>query len=89
MADAINPREPNDGGSEAVDLMSWLTNLGAPDSLTSMLPKEIRAVDMTSVMAMIQSIPLVSDTVDSVFGQGGKSDPPAHLTITWLPITRD
>lgn len=84
MADSVEP----------MDLGSWLESLGAPDTILGVLPKELRDIDITSVLKMLAAVnpPTfasfgVATASDSESGQ--VSSGTSESAIHWLPIVRD
>lgn len=80
MADAVEPS----------DLGSWLASLGAPDSLTGILPKEFREIDISSVvklLATVNTLPPNTLNIESPSDQTSMFR--ERLEIRWLPIVLD
>lgn len=80
MADSIEP----------MDLETWLASLGAPESIMSILPKELREIDVTSVMKMLATVnapSFGSISVETVAVNSSSVDPDSQ--IQWLPVVRD
>lgn len=84
MADSVEP----------MDLGSWLESLGAPESIMGVLPKELRDIDITSVLKMLAAVNTptfgslsVETVADSSWGTTLDGTP--ESAIQWLPIVRD
>lgn len=84
--------------SDSSDLGSWLASMGTPESLTNMIPKELRELDISSVFRMLGAVgsggsvtseesnqPLNQVEGNDLFIPGENSD----RCIQWLPIVRD
>jgi hypothetical protein len=69
---------------EPTDLGSWLASIGAPESISSMLPKELRDLDVSSVLNMFSASDISRGESDSQ-----PTDRPADRIIQWLPILRE
>ena len=69
---------------EPTDLGSWLASIGAPESISSMLPKELRDLDVSSVLNMFGAIDISRGESDSQ-----PTDRPTDRIIQWLPILRE
>jgi hypothetical protein len=70
--------------AEPTDLGSWLINVGTPESLAGMLPKELRDLDVSAVLNMFSGIDIARGETDSQ-----SMDTPLDRSIHWLPIFRD
>ncbi len=80
MADSVEPR----------DLGEWLASLGAPESITNVLPKELRDIDVSSVLKVLSSVntsTFGSITVETAPATAAVDSPESG--IQWLPIVRD
>jgi hypothetical protein len=84
MADSVEP----------MDLGSWLESLGAPDTIMGVLPKELRDIDITSVLKMLAAVnppTLGSIGVETASNSESGQVPSgaSESAIHWLPIVRD
>lgn len=80
MADSVEPR----------DLGEWLASLGAPESITNVLPKELRDIDVSSVLKVLSNVntsTFGSITVETAPVTAAVDSPESG--IQWLPIVRD
>jgi len=48
--------EENEGAHRANDLGSWLTSMGAPESIMELMPSEITGVDLAPLIAMLGGV---------------------------------
>lgn len=84
--------------NEPAELGDWLTSLGTPESLTNMIPKELRELDISSVFRMLGGVGAMTDftsgrtTESSAELEGGALPVGGHAaerSIRWLPVIRD
>ena len=84
--------------NEPAELGDWLTSLGTPESLTNMIPKELRELDISSVFRMLGGVGAITDTASggtaeaSAELEGGALPVGGHAadrSIRWLPVIRD
>ena len=93
---AENSDQPN--VNEPAELGVWLTSLGTPESLTNMLPKELRELDISSIFRMLGGVGAITDftsgetTEAAAELEGGALPVGGHAadrSIRWLPVIRD
>lgn len=63
------------------DLGSWLNSMGAPASITDLMPKEITGLDVAPLMSMLGGVGITSGV------RTGKTGEDTPDEIRWLPIT--
>ena len=73
--------ENNDKKSSS-DLGSWLSSMGAPASITEMMPSEITGLDIAPIMSMLGGVGIKSGV------RGAKAGDATADEIRWLPIVR-
>lgn len=71
--------ENNDKKSSS-DLGSWLSSMGAPTSITEMMPSEITGLDIAPIMSMLGGVGIKSGV------RGANADDATADEIRWLPI---
>lgn len=92
MADNSEPLDETESAEviEPSDVGSWLASLGAPESLTNMIPKDVREFDVSSVLRLLGG-PASSEQSD--IEGGAISDSAAaqasDRSIRWLPVLRE
>jgi hypothetical protein len=69
---------------EPTDLASWLASVGAPESITSLLPKELRDIDVGAVLNMFGGMDISRGESDSQ-----PTDWSSDRAIQWLPVLRE
>jgi len=74
--------DENEGAHGANDLGSWLTSMGAPESITDLMPSEITGLDLAPLIAMLGGV-----GVRSGVRNAGDSEQLAD-SIKWLPLDR-
>ncbi|MFY9207693.1 MAG: hypothetical protein WAO33_01130 [Candidatus Nanopelagicales bacterium] len=74
--------DENEGAHGANDLGSWLTSMGAPESITDLMPSEITGLDLAPLIAMLGGV-----GVRSGVRNAGDSERLAD-SIKWLPLDR-
>lgn len=80
MADSVEPK----------DLGEWLASLGTPDTIMSVLPKELRDIDVSSVLKMLATVNAPSfGSVSVETASTTKTRDTPESGIQWLPIVRD
>ena len=62
------------------DLGSWLNSMGAPASITELMPTEIIGLDIANIMSMLGGVGIKSGV------RGANSGDTAPDEIRWLPI---
>ena len=89
--------EPGKEDASANDLGSWLISVGAPESITDLIPSEMARLDIAPLLALFNGIGLngwglmgselggVSVASGRLNGAGGKV---SADEIRWLPIIR-
>jgi hypothetical protein len=80
VADSVEPR----------DLGEWLASLGAPESITNVLPQELRDIDVSSVLKVLSHVnapTFGSITVETAPATAAVNS--SESGIQWLPIVRD
>lgn len=70
----------NNGQNLTSDLGSWLISMGAPVSITELMPTEITGLDMAPLMTMLGGIGIRGGVRGSIAGEQSAD------TIRWLPI---
>jgi len=73
--------ENNDKKSSS-DLGSWLSSMGAPASITEMMPSEITGLDIAPIMSMLGGVGIKSGV------RGANAGDATANEIRWLPIVR-
>jgi hypothetical protein len=73
--------ENNDKKSSS-DLGSWLSSMGAPASITEMMPSEITGLDIAPIMSMLGGVGIKSGV------RGANAGDATADEIRWLPIVR-
>jgi len=74
--------DENEGAHGANDLGSWLTSMGAPESIMELMPSEITGLDLAPLIAMLGGV-----GVRSGVRNVGDSEQLAD-SIKWLPLDR-
>ncbi len=74
--------EQNNGEKTTSDLGSWLISMGAPVSITELMPREITGLDIAPLMSRLGGIGIKG----GVRGEGVGEHPTD--VIRWLPIIR-
>ena len=64
------------------DLGSWLNSMGAPASITELMPSEITGLDIAPIMSMLGGVGIKSGV------RGANSGDAAPDEIRWLPIVQ-
>ncbi len=85
MAQIMN--EHNNGKQPISDLGSWLISLGAPQSITELMPSEITGLDIAPLMSMFNGVGLGGVVIKSGVRNAGTAVQSAD-EIKWLPIIR-
>lgn len=62
------------------DLGSWLNSIGAPVSITELMPSEITGLDMAPLLTMLGGVGIKSGV------RGADTGDPLADEIRWLPI---
>jgi hypothetical protein len=73
--------ENNDKKSSS-DLGSWLSSMGAPASITEMMPSEITGLDIAPIMSMLGGVGIKSGV------RGANAGDATADEIRWLTIVR-
>jgi hypothetical protein len=73
--------ENNDKKSSS-DLGSWLNSMGAPASVTELMPSEITGLDIAPILSMLGGVGIKSGV------RGAQSVDATADEIRWLPIMR-
>ena len=73
--------EKNDKKSSS-DLGSWLNSMGAPESVTELMPSEITGLDIAPILSMLGRVGIKSGV------RGAQSGDATADEIRWLPIVR-
>jgi hypothetical protein len=74
--------ENNDKKSTS-DLGSWLNSMGAPASITELMPSEITGLDVAPIMSMLGGVGIRSGV------RGADTGNVTADEIRWLPIISD
>ena len=74
--------DENKGAHGANDLGSWLTSMGAPESITDLMPSEITGLDLAPLIAMLGGVGVRSGVRNSA-DRKQLAD-----SIKWLPLDR-
>lgn len=64
------------------DLGSWLSSMGAPASITEMMPSEITGLDIAPIMSMLGGVGIKSGV------RGANAGDATADEIRWLAIVR-
>lgn len=100
MADSSEPLDDTGpaGANEPSDVGNWLASMGAPESLTNMIPKDLREFDVSAVLRLLGGAGSSDDveaeqTTQSSLELEGSAMPVANQAsdrfIRWLPILRE
>ena len=73
--------ENNDKKSSS-DLGSWLNSMGAPESITELVPSEITGIDIAPILSMLGGVGIKSGV------RGAHEGDTTPDEIRWLPIVR-
>jgi hypothetical protein len=73
--------ENNDKKSSS-DLGSWLNSMGAPASVTELMPSEITGLDIAPILSMLGGVGIKSGV------RGSQASDATADEIRWLPIMR-
>lgn len=92
MADNSEPLDET-GSPEVIepsDVGSWLTSLGAPESLTNMIPRDLREFDVSSVLRLLGGSASggPSDLEGGTMSDSAAAQAPDR-SIRWLPVLRE
>jgi hypothetical protein len=74
--------EKNDQKSSS-DLGSWLNSMGAPPSITELMPSEITGLDVAPIMSMLGGVGIKSGVRGADAGNATADE------IRWLPVIID
>ena len=74
--------DDNNDKKSSSDLGSWLNSMGAPESITELVPSEITGIDIAPILSMLGGVGIKS----GVRGAHERDTTPDE--IRWLPIVR-
>jgi hypothetical protein len=72
--------DERDGEKSTSDLGSWLNLMGAPASITGLMPSEITGLDVAPLMSMLGGVGIKSGVRGADTGETSTDE------IRWLPI---
>ena len=73
-------RDEQDDEKSTSDLGSWLNSMGAPASITELMPSEITGLDVAPLVAMLDGVGIKSGV------RGADTGDISTDEICWLPI---
>ena len=73
-------RDEQDDEKSTSDLGSWLNSMGAPASITELMPSEITGLDVAPLVAMLGGVGIKSGV------RGADTGDISTDEIRWLPI---
>lgn len=77
---APNMSDERDDKKLVSDLGSWLNSMGAPASITELMPREITGLDVAPIVSMLGGVGITSGVRGADAGENSADK------IRWLPI---
>ena len=74
--------DDNNDKKSSSDLGSWLNSMGAPESITELVPSEITGIDIAPILSMLGGVGIKSGVRGADEGDATPDE------IRWLPILR-
>jgi hypothetical protein len=74
--------DDNKDKKSSSDLGSWLNSMGAPASITELVPSEITGLDIAPILSMLGGVGIKSGV------RGAHASAATPDEIRWLPIVR-